>query len=203
MAVQCPTVLVERWSAALSSPSRYAGQRPSCVDIAPRVFSLPSTLNSEAKSMPRYPTPKIPPSCENISIELAMRVLADTWGNISKAADVLGVPSRDFRYWVRMTPALTAVVDEVTEIFCDKAEAILREALESENDLRRDVASRFVLNGKGATRGWARNLQPTLTIAQPPREIVIRWLDPDEKASDDEPTLIDARPVEGDGPSPE
>jgi hypothetical protein len=132
-----------------------------------------------------------------------MRVLAEQWGNISKAADALGVPSRDFRYLVRMTPALTAVVDEVTEIFCDKAEAILREALESEHELRRDVASRFVLNGKGATRGWARNLQPAVTIAQPPREIVIRWLDPDEKVSEDAPTLIDARPVEGDEPSSE
>jgi hypothetical protein len=102
-----------------------------------------------------------------------------------------------------MTPALTAVVDEVTEIFCDKAEAILREALESEHELRRDVASRFVLNGKGAMRGWARNSQPALTIAQPPREITIRWLDPDEKVSEDAPALIDARPVEGDEPSSE
>jgi hypothetical protein len=153
-------------------------------------------LNGGAKSMPRYPTPKIPPSCEKVSIELAMRVLAETWGNISKAADALGVPSRDFRYWVRMTPALTAVVDEVTEIFCDKAEAILCEALESEHELRRDVASRFVLNGKGAMRGWARNQQPAVTIPQPPREITIRWLDPDEKGSDDAPALIDAKPVE-------
>jgi hypothetical protein len=102
-----------------------------------------------------------------------------------------------------MTPALTAVVDEVTEIFCDKAEAILREALESEHELRRDVASRFVLNGKGAMRGWARNPQPTVTIAQPPREITLRWLDSDEKVSEDLPTLIDARPVEGGEPSSE
>jgi hypothetical protein len=102
-----------------------------------------------------------------------------------------------------MTPALTAVVDEVTEIFCDRAEAILREALESEHDLRRDVASRFVLNGKGAMRGWARNPQPAVTIPQPPREITIRWLDPDEKDSEDAPTLIDARPVEDDEPSSE
>ena len=40
--------------------------------------------------------------------------------------------------------------------FCDKAEAILREALESENELRRSVASHFVLNGKAARRGWTR-----------------------------------------------
>jgi hypothetical protein len=93
--------------------------------------------------MPRYPATKIPPSCENISIDLAKRVLAESWGNVSEAADALGVPSRDFRLLVRTTPVLTAVVDEVNEIFCDKAEAILREALESEHELRRDVASRF------------------------------------------------------------
>jgi hypothetical protein len=33
-----------------------------------------------------------------------------------------------------MTPALTAVADEGNERFCDKAETILREALESENE---------------------------------------------------------------------
>ena len=153
--------------------------------------------------MPRYPATKVPPSCENISIELAQQVLAESWGNIAQAADVLGVPSRDFRFMVRMTPALTAVVDEASELHCDKAESILRDALESENELRRDVASRFVLNGKGAMRGWARNLQPAVTIAQPPREIVIKWLDPDEKVSEDALTLIDARPVEGDEPSSE
>ena len=51
-----------------------------------------------------------------------------------------------------MTPALTAVVDEASELYCDKAEGIPRDALESENELRRDVASRFVLSGKGAPR---------------------------------------------------
>ena len=40
------------------------------------------------------------------------------------------------------------------EIFCDKAEAIFREALESEHDGRRDVASRFVLSGKRRTTRW-------------------------------------------------
>jgi hypothetical protein len=44
--------------------------------------------------MPRYPATKIPPSCQNISMDLAKRVLAETWGNISEAADAPGVPSR-------------------------------------------------------------------------------------------------------------
>ena len=93
--------------------------------------------------MPRYPATKVPPSCENISIELAQQVLAETWGNIAQAADALGVPSRDFRFLVRTTPALTVVAEEASELFCDRAEIILRDALESENELRRDVAARF------------------------------------------------------------
>jgi hypothetical protein len=155
--------------------------------------------------MPRYPATKIPPSCENISMDLAKRVLAETWGNVSEAADALGVPSRDFRLLVRTTPVLAAVVDEVNEIFCDKAEAILREALESEHELRRDVASRFVLSGKGAMRGWARPSGPAVTIEQPPCQIVLKWLDEDESASSrfsgGKSALIDARPVEGEDPS--
>jgi hypothetical protein len=153
--------------------------------------------------MPRYPTTKVPPSCENICIDLAARVLAESWGNISKAADTLGVPSRDFRLLIRTTAVLTAVADEVNEIFCDKAEAILREALESEHELRRDVASRFVLSGKGAMRGWARPSSPAVTIEQPqPHQIVVRWLGEDESSacevSEGSSALIDARPVEGD-----
>ena len=157
--------------------------------------------------MPRYPATKIPPSCENISMDLAKRVLRETWGNVSEAADALGVPSRDLRLWVRMTPVLTAVVDELNEIFCDKAEAILREALESEHELRRDVASRFVLSGKGAMRGWTRPLGPAVTIERPPCQIVLKWLDDDDRPPSDvskgTPTLIDARPVDGDERSTE
>jgi hypothetical protein len=133
------------------------------------------------KPMPRYPATKVPPSCANISIELAQQVLAESWGNIAQAADALGVPSRDFRYLVRTTPALAAVTEEAGELYCDRAESILRVALESENDLRRDVAARFVLSGKGAPRGWTRPLGPAVTIEQPPpRQIVIRWLGEDE-----------------------
>jgi hypothetical protein len=153
--------------------------------------------------MPRYPATKVPPSCENISIELAQQVLAESWGNIAQAADALGVPSCDFRFLVRTTPALTAVVDEASELYCDKAEGIPRDALESENELRRDVASRFVLSGKGAPRGWTRPSSPAVNIEQsPPRQIVIRWLGEDEsaprKVAEGSPALIDARPVEGD-----
>src|SRR6516225_3220686 len=132
--------------------------------------------------MPRYPT-KVPPSCEHIPIELAQQVLAESWGNIAQAADVLGVPSRDFRFMVRTTPALTAVADEASELFCDRAESILRDALESENELRRDVAARFVLSGKGAPRGWTRPSSPAVTIEKPPRQIVIKWLGEDESSS--------------------
>ena len=151
--------------------------------------------------MPRYPATKAPPSCENISIELAQQVLAETWGNIAQAADALGVPSRDFRYLVRTTPVLTGVVDEASELYCDKAESILRDALESENELRRDVASRFVLGGgKGAPRGWTRPSSPAVTIEQPPRQITLRWLDGTEFGMNiggsREPALIDAKPAD-------
>src|SRR5262249_9293690 len=103
----------------------------------------------------------------------------------------------------RTTPALTAVAEEAGELYCDKAEGILRDALESENELRRDVAARFVLGGKGAPRGWTRPLSPAVTIEQPaPGPIVIKWLGEDERSppevSEGSPPLIDARPVEGD-----
>ncbi|HEY1863543.1 MAG TPA: hypothetical protein VGG77_07615 [Roseiarcus sp.] len=103
-----------------------------------------------------------------------------------------------------MTPALTAVADETNERFCDKAETILRETLESENETRRDVASRFVLSGKGAQRGWTRHSGPAVTIEQPPHLLTLRWLDGTEfemQIGSREPALIDASAVDGDEPS--
>jgi hypothetical protein len=76
-------------------------------------------------------------------------------------------------------------VDEVNEIFCDKAKAILREALESELELRRDVASSFVLSGKGAMRSGTRPSGPALSIEQPPCQIVLKWLDDDDRVPSD------------------
>jgi hypothetical protein len=100
---------------------------------------------------------------------------------------------------------LTAVADEASELFCDKAEGILRDALESENELRRDVAARFVLSGKGAMRGWTRPLSPAVTIEQPPRQITLKWLDGTafdmHVGGSREPPLIDAKPADGDEPS--
>ena len=154
--------------------------------------------------MPRYSTPRVPSSCENISIELAKRMLIELWGNVARAAEALGVPSRDFRFLVRTTPALTAVADEASDIFCDKAEGILREALESENEARRDVASRFVLSGRGAQRGWSRPSGPAVTIEQPRRRIILEWEDGTEIGEMIPGScvpLIDARPVDGDEPS--
>jgi hypothetical protein len=90
----------------------------------------------------------------------------------------------------------------VNEIFCDKAEAILREALESEHELRRDVASRFVLSGRGAMRGWTRPSGPAVTIEQPPRRTTYKWLDGTEFGMEiggnRELALIDAKPADGD-----
>jgi hypothetical protein len=133
--------------------------------------------------------------------------LAESWGNIARAADALGIPTRDFRFLVRITPALAAVAEEAGELFCDKAESILRDALESENELRRDVASRFVLSGKGAMRGWTRNSGPAVTIEQPRQRIRLSWLDGTawemEVGGSREPPLIDARPADGDERSSE
>jgi hypothetical protein len=106
-----------------------------------------------------------------------------------------------------MSPELTAVADVAGEIFCDRAETILRDALESENEARRDVASRFVLSGKGAMRGWTRPLGSAVTV-EGPSLIAIKWLDGAgvadmEIEADCGPALIDARPADGDEPSSE
>jgi hypothetical protein len=90
------------------------------------------------------------------------------------------------------TPPQGAVVAETMEIFCDNAEAILREALESEHEV-------------DATSRRARPSEPAATVEQPPRQIALKWLDGTEFGMEigggGDPALIDARPVNGDEPS--
>ena len=175
----CGSTLVRggRWIGGRRQRPRFVDRNASSECISLGAWSPLLEMGGGTNSMARYPTAKVPESCEGVSIDLLRRVLRDACGNVGDAAHLLGVPSSDLRAFVRMTPELMAVLDEATELFCDRAEAILREALESDNEARRDVASRFVLSGRGAARGWARPAGMSMTIDQPQAPLIVKWLD--------------------------
>jgi hypothetical protein len=101
-------------------------------------------------------------------------------GNISRAAEYLKVPSTRLRYFVGKSPYLTRELRESLEIHVDRAEEIVDEALNDEEDkARRDQMARFVLGSQVArARGWGNGqAQPGMKIDNKGGMIVVQWAD--------------------------
>lgn len=91
-----------------------------------------------------------------IGIEEARTALWRCNGNVSRAAALLKVTSMRLRNVVRKSPRLTREVDEARQRRIDKAEEIVDEALDDDQDKnRRDSMARFVLKSENASeRGY-------------------------------------------------
>lgn len=77
-------------------------------------------------------------------------------GNITKAAELLKVPSKRLRDFVKRSPYLSAEQAEANEQLKDIAEDVIYEALTdtSEDYSRRDAMAKFVMLGVGKDRGY-------------------------------------------------
>lgn len=101
-------------------------------------------------------------------------------GNVSKAADILKISSGRLRNFIRRSPYLSAEVQESLEQLADKAQDIIAEGLEDEDDKgRRDAAAKYVLDRIGKQRGWAPgNIGPSVNVKNAPGgNIKIVWAD--------------------------
>lgn len=102
-------------------------------------------------------------------------------GNISRAAVLLKVPSVRLRSFVKRSPYLEREVKEALEQLADRAEEIVDEALNDEEDKsRRDQMARFVLGSQVArARGWGNGqAQPGMKINNANGGvIVVQWED--------------------------
>jgi hypothetical protein len=98
-------------------------------------------------------------------------------GNISKAAELIKVPSARLRKFVAKSPFLTEEVKEASEQLVDLAEDIVHEALTDAGDAgRRDTMARFVLTGIGKSRGHG-SAGAGVSINLPKGPINISWGD--------------------------
>ena len=99
-------------------------------------------------------------------------------GNISKAAELLKVPSARLRRFISNSPYLSSEQKEAQEILKDIAEDVVYEALTDEEDKgRKDAMARFVLQGIGKDRGYGSG-QPSVKIDNSKGgTVIVGWAD--------------------------
>lgn len=153
--------------------------------------SLPANL----RPLPTMPYSERPFELP-LDIEECRTAIWKCSGNISAAAEVLKVPSQRLRIFVKKSPYLSREMEEAREQIVDKAEDIIREGLEDEDDkARRDQAARFVLNsGFAKARGWGSAATPGISVKAPGGMVVVQWQD-GTRFSGAEPTIIEGEAV--------
>lgn len=151
---------------------------------------LPDNLTS----LPTAPYAERPMSVP-LTIQEVRTALWRCRGNISKAAELLKVPSSRLRSFVKNSPYLSGEAAEAREELADRAEDILYEALNDHEDpQRRDQMARFVLTQIGASRGFGRNNSARVNI-NTNGNVVIQWADGGSVVGNDE--VVDENTIEG------
>ena len=101
----------------------------------------------------------IPASCAALKLETVADELIKRGGNITQTAKHLGVPITDLRLMTLAHPRLIDAALEAEEQALDEAEAVLREALVSEDQaLRLSAAIALLKASPAAARRGFRNV---------------------------------------------
>jgi hypothetical protein len=105
-----------------------------------------------------YAKAVIPASCRGLDLAKAAKELISRQGNITAAAKALGVPAHDLRLLTRAQPRLIEAAFEAEEQALDKAEAEIRNALNSTDKARALAAAAALLRVSPAAkrRDWTR-----------------------------------------------
>lgn len=143
-------------------------------------MSIDDRLPQDLIALPTMPYDQRPVELP-LDIEECRTAIWKARGNVSRAAEFLKVPSTRLRYFVQKSPYLTRELRESLEIHVDRAEEIVDEALNDEEDkARRDQMARFVLGSQVArARGWGNGTaQPGMKINNANGGmIVVQWAD--------------------------
>lgn len=124
-----------------------------------------------------------------------VRALELERGNVSGAAERLGVESAWLRRKIVSTKALEEAMDEIMERSVDKAIAIMRDGLDEESYLIRFYAAKeFLRSDAGRKRGFGTPREPVQVESGGGRAvIVLKWLGDDQP----EPKTFEATQIEG------
>lgn len=109
------------------------------------------------------------------------RMLVRMRGNVSDAADELGIESAELRRMIQKSETLAAVMAEVMERNVDKAVGIIRDGMDEESYLVRFYAAKeFLRTETGRRRGFGQPHQAQVVeggSAGGRAVIVLKWLD--------------------------
>jgi hypothetical protein len=108
------------------------------------------------------------------------RMLARFRGNVSDAADELGIDSAELRRTIQKSETLTAVMAEVMERNVDKAVGIIRDGMDEDSYLVRFYAAKeFIRTETGRRRGFGMPHQTQVVEGSGGGRavIVLKWLD--------------------------
>jgi hypothetical protein len=123
----------------------------------------------------------IPESVRHLDGDAVIDALARHNGNISAAAKDLGVPSADFRAFLRPNPQYQAAATELIEHRQDLADATILEALKHPDLRYRLPAAMFQSRYSvvAAARGWITNAPTHVDVAPaPPVKMTFHWGSP-------------------------
>lgn len=101
-------------------------------------------------------------------------------GNVTQAASILKVPSGRLRNFVAKSDYLSREVNEATEQLIDRAETIVAEALDDDDDKsRQDQMAKFILGSqKARKRGWGAGSAPAVSVKNSGSgTLVVAWGD--------------------------
>ena len=124
---------------------------------------------------------RIPDSVAHLDLATVAEVLVKHGANVRNAAAELGVPTSDLRQLTLVNQALINAAYEAEELRLDRAEAVVDEALKSDDSRRKDAAAYFILrnSSRAKRRGWitssSASVELNINANLPPRQIVYRW----------------------------
>jgi hypothetical protein len=142
---------------------------------------------------------KIAESVAHLDLATVAEVLVKHGANVRSAAAELGVPTSDLRQLTLINQALINAAYEAEELRLDRAEAVVDEALRSDDSRRKDAAAYFILrnSARARRRSWltANSTSVDLTVNNnvQTRTVTFRWRRDDDPELDSwgQPKLIE------------
>lgn len=147
------------------------------------------------------PLPTMPyderPDALPLDIEECRTALWMVRGNIKAAADILKIPPKRLRKYVKDSPRLSAEVEEAREQLLDVAEDVVFEALNDTADTgRQDAMARFTLLNLGGSRGYGQKGSAGINLNLPKGKISISWEDGTSLTGEDNEKVIEHEAAE-------
>jgi hypothetical protein len=128
---------------------------------------------------------RIPDSVAHLDLAAVAEVLVKYGANVRNAAAELGVPTSDLRQLTLVNQALINAAYEAEELRLDRAEAVVDEALKSDDSRRKDAAAYFILrnSSRAKRRGWITSSSTSVDVNVQANKAVnytFRWRNADD-----------------------